>query len=280
MTRYIETLYEHWKTSYLIKKELLRKRTKFQSMRILQTASCGRMLVLDGITQACELDEYVYHEMLAHLPMLAHGNCKRVLIIGGGDGGILREVLRHPVERVVMVELDEEVVLACKKYLPTLSAGAFDDPRAELIFDDGAKYVRKTPEKFDAVIVDSPDPIGPAKVLFATRFYKDVLRVLAPRGVAVRQAGVPSLQGEELTYTVQRMKSVFPYTGVYLAPVPTYVGGFFSFVMGARTAGAFRVSGKRLEERFKKAGLKTRYYNAEIHRACFALPNFVKELVK
>jgi len=255
-------------------------RTPFQRMRILDTDPCGRMLVLDGVTQTSELDEFVYHEMLTHVPLIAHGACKQVLIVGGGDGGILREVLKHPVERVVMVEIDADVVRQSRTHLPMLSQGAFDDDRVELLFGDGAAYVRDAREKYDAVIVDSPDPVGPAQVLFSKRFYTDIQRILTHRGVTVRQAGAPMLQGDELSSTTKRMRSVFDPVGVYVAPVPTYVGGFFSFVMGAQTAGAFRVSGKRLEHRLRKAALKTRYYNAEIHRACFALPNCIKELVK
>ena len=249
-------------------------------MRILDTEPCGRMLVLDDVTQTCELDEFIYNEMLVHVPLLAHGSCKRVLIVGGGDGGALREVLRHPVERVVVVEIDGAVVAHCRRHLPGLGGAAFDDDRAEIVYDDGAKYVRETDEKFDAAIVDSPDPIGPARALFSVRFYRDVNRVLSPRGVTVRQAGAVMLQPRELASAVKRMRAAFDRVGVYVAPVPTYVGGFFSFVMGAGSAAAFGVSDKRLAARLGELRLETRYYNADIHRACFALPNYVKEIVK
>ena len=238
------------------------------------------MLVLDHITQTCELDEFVYHEMLTHVPLVAHGRARRVLIIGGGDGGALREVLRHPVERATMVELDPDVVRYCRKYLPSVSAGAFDDPRTELIFGDGAEYVRKTRETFDVVITDSPDPIGPAKVLFSIGFYRDVLRVLSPHGIAVRQAGSAMLQGGELPAARRKLRRVFPNVGVYLAAVPTYVGGLFSFLMGAKAPGGLQLSRQQIENRLRRLRLKTRYYNAEIHRACFALPNHVKERLK
>ena len=280
MSWYGERLYGDWRTSYRVRRAILRQRTRFQRMAILDTGRCGRMLVLDGIVQTCELDEFIYHEMLVHVPMVSHGGCRRVLIIGGGDGGALREVLRHPVERAVLVEIDSEVVRACRRHLPSLSAGAFDDERAEVVFEDGARFVKGTGERFDAVIVDSPDPVGAAEVLFGTRFYRDVFRVLRPGGVAARQSGAVMLQPSELAAATARMRKVFRHVGVFLAAVPTYAGGFFSFVMGSRCADAFGVSANRVEERLRKIGLKTRYYNAEIHRACFALPNYVKELAR
>jgi len=277
---YTERLYRDWQTRYGVRKELLNQRTRFQHIRILQTGRCGRMLVLDDITQTCELDEFIYHEMLVHPLMIAHGRCKRVLIIGGGDGGALREVLRHPVEQAVLVEIDRSVIEACRRYLPTLSADAFDDPRVEMIIADGAKFVRECERTFDALIIDSPDPIGPARALFGTRFYRNVHRLLAPRGFAVRQAGAVILQTRELADAVHRMKRVFEQVRVHLAPVPTYVGGFFSFVTGARPSGLFHVSRKIVAQRIRHLRLSTRYYNADVHHACSALPNYVKETVK
>ena len=280
MSWYTERLYRNWRTSYGVRKELLRKRTPFQRIRVLDTDCCGRMLVLDDITQTCQFDEFIYHEMLVHPLMVAHGKCRRVLVVGAGDGGALREVLRHPVERAVMVEIDPAVVQAGRKYLPTLSNGVFDDPRAEIVFEDGAGFVRKCGERFDAIIVDSPDPVGPARVLFGTPFYKNVYRALRPRGAFVRQTGAPMLQPKELANATRKVGSVFEHVKVHLAPVPTYVGGFFSFVIGSKSSALFRVPESRIAERIRKLKLKTRYYNAEIHRACFALPNCVKELVR
>ena len=280
MSWFTEKLYADWRTSYRIRKELLRKRTRFQRMRILETDRCGRMLVLDDIAQTCEFDEFIYHEMLTHVPLVAHGKCKKVLILGGGDGGCLREVLRHPVERAVMVEIDRDVVAASAKHLPSLNDGAFTDPRLELVFEDGAEYVQTTGERFDAVIVDSTDPIGPGAALFTTGFCRDLLRVLKPGGVTARQAGAAMLQSDELADAWRKMNRVFPHVAVYLAPVPTYIGGFFSFVLGSKSAATLRVSNNRLRQRLQKLHLNRRYYNAQIHRACFALPNCIREHVK
>ena len=280
MRWFTESLYPAWRASYGIRREILRKKTRYQRMRIIDSPSCGRMLVLDDITQTTEKDEFIYHEMMTHVPLVSHGACKRVLVIGGGDGGILREVLQHPVERVVQVEIDEEVVHARRKHLPDISAGAFDDTRVELVIADGAKYVQETDERFDAVLVDSSDPVGPAKVLFRMRFYHNILRVLTSRGVVSRQSGVVMLQPKVVGNCVRRVRRVFPHTAAYLAPIPTYVGGFFVFTLGAKAAAVFRVSRKRLQERLRGLRLKTRYYNAEIHQACFALPNYVKETVR
>jgi len=275
-----EKLYPHWWARYSVSKVLLRKRTKFQKMLLLQSPACGRMLVLDDITQTTEFDEFVYHEMMVHVGMVGHGRCRRVLVIGGGDGGILREVLKHPVEKAVQVEIDAEVVAACRKYLPRLSDGAYEDERTELIIADGAKYVGETDERFDMVIVDSPDPVGPAKALFATEFYRNVLRILRRGGLMVRQSGVPALQEKVCRDTVRNIRRAFPHDALFLAPVPTYVGGFFAFAAGAKSSAWRRVSAARVAERIRRLRLKTRYYNADIHRACFALPECVRELVK
>ena len=277
---YTEKLYPDWQTRYRITKELARKKTAFQRMRVLESPVCGRMLVLDDITQTTEFDEFVYHEMMTHVAMVGHGRCRNALIIGGGDGGILREVLAHPVERAVQVEIDSEVVAFSKKHLPGISRGAYDDPRTELLIGDGADYVKHCEDRFDVVIVDSPDPVGPAKVLFETPFYRDVVRVLRRGGLMVRQAGVPHLQPDELQYTMKRMRKVFPATALAVAPVPTYVGGFFTFAFGATASTPLRRSRRFAAERIHALGLKTRYYNEEIHTACFALPNHIKELLK
>ena len=258
----------------------MRKQTKFQKMRILESPFCGRMLVLDDIVQTTELDEFIYHEMMTHVAMFCHGGCHRVLVVGGGDGGMLREVLRHSVEKAVQVEIDEEVVAACKKYLPGLSHGAYEDPRAHLVIADGARYVRETDERFDLVIVDSPDPVGPARVLFRAAFYRNVARVLRPGGLMVRQAGVPMLQARELKSALAAIRKVFPYVSVYLAPVPTYIGGFFAFAVGALSAAPLRASSKQIRERLRKSPVKTRYYSEAIHKACFALPGYIEEVVE
>ncbi|MFH1691215.1 MAG: polyamine aminopropyltransferase [Candidatus Omnitrophota bacterium] len=273
-----ETLHDGFRQSHQITSVLASKKTKFQDCQLLNTPVFGRMLVLDGVVQTTEKDEFVYHEMLTHIAMLTHPDPKRVLIIGAGDGGILREVLKYDVEQVTMVEIDADVIEFSKEHLPMICENAFEDKRAKVLVDDGAKFVEQTKEKFDVVLVDSPDPIGPAKVLFSEKFYNNVFNCLTADGVMARQSGVPVLQGPELSDAVAVLKKVFPKVFVYLASIPTYIGGFFSFVFGSKTYDPTKLSLDALKKKYEAVGLKSKYYNPEIHLAAFALPNFVKDL--
>jgi len=273
-----ETLFEDVKLG-LQGKLLYSKKTGFQDMKIFQTPAHGRLLLLDGTIQTTEKDEFIYHEMLTHPLLLAHPNPEKVLIIGAGDGGILREVLKHPVKEAAMVEIDGDVIEFSKKYLPSLSKGAFDDPRARIIIDDGAKFVRETKEKFDVVIVDSPDPIGCAKVLFSKKFYRDIYNCMSADGMMIRQAGSTMYQFDELIENYRLLKRIFPITIVELAAIPTYVGGFFSLLIGSKKIHPGRPM-RTVRSRYRKLKLKTKYYNPEIHVTSQALPNFVKEVTK
>lgn len=273
-----ETLHEGFRQSHRVASVLASKKTKFQDCKVLNTPVFGRVLVLDGVVQTTERDEFVYHEMLTHMAMLSHPDPKRVLIIGAGDGGILREVLKYDVDEAVMVEIDGDVIDFSKEYLPMISGGAFDDKRARVLIDDGAKFVEETKEKFDVVLVDSPDPIGPAKVLFSEKFYRNVLKCLTADGVMTRQSGVPVLQGKELTDSYAVLNKVFSKAFVYLAVIPTYIGGFFSFIFGSKSCDPTKIDFNVLEKKYKAVGLKSKYYNPEIHFAAFALPNFIKDL--
>jgi len=224
-----ETLYSFWQQRIHIDQKLIDEKTDQQHLILFKNNFFGRVLLLDGVVQTTEADEFVYHEMLTHVPLLAHENPKRVLIIGGGDGGILREVLRHnTIEKVTLVEIDGAVVERSKKYLPTLSNGAFDDHRLELRIEDGVAYVEKTDEKYDVIICDSTDPLGPGAVLFTESFYGQCKRILNEKGIFVNQNGVPFLQGEEVINTLERRSKHFKDVGFYVASVPTYIGGFMS----------------------------------------------------
>lgn len=171
MTWFEEKLYDNWRQAFRISRTLFHEKTEFQDLIIFETPEIGRVLALDGVIQVTEGDEFVYHEMMAHVPVMAHGQARNVCIIGGGDGGVLREVLKHPgVEKAVMVEIDRSVIDLCSKYLPGISAGAFDNPRAEVIITDGIRFMAETDRKFDVIIVDSTDPIGPGEVLFSEAF--------------------------------------------------------------------------------------------------------------
>ena len=274
-----EELHKHIAMTYEVGEVLHRGRTDFQDLVIYTNPTFGRIMALDGVTQTTEGDEFVYHEMMSHVPLFAHGNAKRVLVIGGGDGGVLREVLKHPVEAAVEVELDRGVVDASIQWLPSISDGAYDDPRTRLIVGDGAKFMAETDEKFDVIIVDSTDPIGPGAVLFSREFYADCKRCMNPGGILVTQNGVPALQADELVSSVGHFRALFPDGNCYLAVVPTYVGGFMAMGWASLDPAKRTVDEATLRRRYDASGIETRYYSPELHRGAFALPNFVRKLV-
>ncbi len=277
---YAETLYPEWQQRLRIDHMIHEENTDLQQLAIFENARFGRVLALDGIIQTTEADEFVYHEMMAHIPMIAHGKAEKVLIVGGGDGGMVREVTRHKsLKRVVMVEIDASVVEFSKKNLPMLSRGAFEDPRLELVIADGARFVKETEEKFDVIICDSPDPIGAAAVLFTEEFYRDCKGILTEGGIFVNQNGVPFLQPSELSDTYERRKPHYSDTGFYVAPVTTYVGGFMAFGWATDGQGYRDLSVEELDSRIQDIEGELKYYNAEIHKASFALPNFMKRQI-
>ena len=279
-----ERLYEDYlpkgySQSFEITSILFQEKTEFQDMVIFETPTFGRVLALDGIIQVTEGDEFVYHEMMTHVPLYAHGAAKRVLVIGGGDGGILREVLRHDeVEKAVMVEIDRTVVDLCVKYMPTISAGAFDDPRGELIITDGLKYVEETDERFDVVIVDSTDPIGPGESLFTQSFYRNCKRCLNPGGVLVNQNGVPFFQPDEVVATHGKLAPLYGDAWFYVGAVPTYVGGLMTLGWASDDTALRHHTVSTITERAGRANLAMRYYTPEVHCAAFALPAFIRDL--
>lgn len=274
-----EPLYTFYRQSLSIDKMLYDSETDHQRIRVFENAFWGRVMTLDGVVQTTERDNFIYHEMLTHVPVLAHGAARRVLIIGGGDGGMAHEVLRHrSVEHVTMVEIDAGVVTFCKKYLPGLSKGAFEDDRLTLEIADGADFVAACPDRFDVIIIDSTDPIGPGEVLFTDSFYGHASRCLTDGGILVTQNGVPFLQGDELTNTMRAFRSLFSDWGCYLATVPTYSGGPMAFGWG--TNGPAREVGlDTLEQRFAAAGIETDYYTPSVHKGAFALPGYISRLM-
>ena len=253
--------------------------TDHQRIRVFENPTFGRIMTLDGVVQVTEADNFIYHEMLTHVPILAHGGARRILIVGGGDGGMARAVLDHPaVRRVTMVEIDGGVVEFSKTFLPEISRGAFDDPRLELVIADGAAFMKESDERFDVIIVDSTDPVGPGEVLFTEGFYGHARERLSEGGILVTQNGVPFLQPQELTDTMRAFRALFRDWGCYLATVPTYAGGPMAF--GWATDGVGRdVALQTLKSRYAAAGLETRYYTPEVHKAAFALPAYVAKLL-
>ena len=282
MTEWIEeTLHADFRFKMKVDRVLYEGRSENQHVAVVENGTFGRTLYLDGVLQTTERDEFIYHEMLTHLPILAHGNVKDVLIIGGGDGGMLEEALKHrSIERVTMVEIDPSVVTMCREHLPSISGDAFDDPRLDLVFADGVDFVRSTDKRFDVAIIDSTDPIGPGEVLFTETFYQGGKRVLNEGGILVTQNGVPFVQGEELAQSLQHLRALFADASCYMATVPGYVGGPMAFGWGTDNPGLRRVPLNVLERRFGGAKLETNYYTPDVHQAAFALPRYVLNLIE
>ena len=276
-----ETLYAAWGQRFRVMRELARVRSEFQDILVFESETHGRVMLLDGVVQITEADEFVYQEMLTHVPLLAHGAARRVLIIGAGDGGVLRRVLQHrTVEQAVMVEIDGEVIRLAKQHLPSIAGDAWSDARAEVIVGDGIDYVRQAPAgSFDVVIVDSTDPIGVGEVLFTDEFYANCARLLTSRGVVVNQCGVPFMQADELRETSLRRAKAFADVFAYVAAVPTYVGGFMTLGWAAKDAGLRAAGVSDIRERAAAAGIlgQTRYWTPEIHCGAFNLPPYIAE---
>ncbi len=254
-------------------RELHAEQTPYQMLQVFEHGHLGRVLALDGIIQTTLADEFIYHEMISHVPLMGLARAPRsVLIVGGGDGGVLREVLSHEeVERAVMVEIDERVVEVTAKYLGL--HGNYDDPRAELVIGDAADWAKRAAagEPFDVVIVDSTDPVGPGEVLFTEAFLGDLSRCMSDDGVMVRQAGMPFVQRDELPAAFRDAERAFGSAEVYSAPVPTYSCGAMAFVAGLK-------DGRSLRE--PRAERTARHYNADLHRGAFALPTWWRELIE
>lgn len=249
-------------------------RSEFQEIAIVESAEFGRMLVLDGIIQTSLKDEFIYHEMLAHVPLFIHPRPERVLVIGGGDGGTVREVLKHPeVRRVHLVEIDGEVIEACRRHLPELS-GKLDDPRVHIHVEDGIEYVRERQQAFDVILVDSSDPLGPAVGLFTEEFYRNASKALRKDGVMAVQSESPFYTPELVNAIYHSIAASFPSVHLYLANVPTYSTGPWSFTL------AMKRQAEPLPSRRPRSPIATRYYTSEVHKAAFALPRYIRELLE
>ena len=271
-----ETLHAGFGQYFTVDKELYREKTAHQDLIIFENAAMGRVMALDGVVQTTERDEFIYHEMMTHVPLLAHGAAKSVLIIGGGDGAMLREVSRHPeVEKITMVEIDAGVVTFCRQYLPNHSAGAYDDPRFTLVIDDGVNFVNQTQEKFDVIISDCTDPIGPGESLFTSEFYAGCKASLNENGIFVAQNGVCFLQQDEAVNSHRKLSHYFGDVSFYQAAIPTYYGGIMTFAWASDNPALRQLDTATLQTRFKAAGLTCRYYTPAIHPGSFALPQYL-----
>jgi spermidine synthase len=270
-----ESCYPRWRQRFEVLRIVHQERTAWQDLLVFETADFGRVLVLDGIVQLTERDEFVYHEMLAHVPLVAHGAARDVLIIGGGDGGTLEEVLKHEVASVTLVELDQAVVAACRAHLPSVCRTAFDDPRARTVFADGVRFVGATDQRFDVVIVDSTDEAGPGEVLFDAAFYADCRTRLRPGGLLAAQLGACDPFGlEPLPLRLQRLGAAFAHTGLFTAPVPTFLGGPHGFGIAGDDPAPFGLGIEQLAARALPAGL--RHYTPAIHAAAFVHPPWLE----
>jgi len=263
--------------SLRVKSKLFEKETPYQRIEIFESYDHGRVMALDGFIMLTERDEFIYHEMIAHVPLFTYPEPKRVLVIGGGDGGAVREILKHEsVEKVELVEIDAEVVNASKIYFPEI-ASCLEDKRVEIKFQDGIEFVKSRNGIYDVILIDSPDPIGPAVGLFEESFYKDAFASLNDSGIIVAQAESPFVYPDLIKQINSIFKRYFPIVHFYLANVPTYASGVISFVLGSKKFDPIKDFNP---DRVRKFNSKFRYYNEQVHIASFALPNFFRELLK
>ncbi|UFJ41158.1 polyamine aminopropyltransferase [Brevibacillus humidisoli] len=260
---------ENLKLSYRVKEIVVSEHSPYQHVMILDSYDFGRMLVLDGVVQTTSLDGFIYNEMISHVPLSLHPDPKSVLIIGGGDCGAAREVAKYAsVEQIDMVEIDELVVEVCKEHLQDVS-GNLSDPRVRFLYRDGVEFVKEASEHYDVIIVDSSDPVGPAKQLFERDFYQNIYNALKRDGLMVCQSQSPIFHFDVLEQTHSRINGLFPVTRMYTAVVPTYPGGLWSFTLGSK-----RELPEPEELRFDK---ETQYVNQDILQRCFQLPQFMRK---
>ncbi len=275
---YTENQTDNVKFSMRVKETLFSKKSPFQQIDIIDTYDFGRVLVIDGWTMITEKDEFIYHEMISHVPLAVNNNIKTVLVIGAGDGGTVRELTRFPsIEKIDMVELDEEVVLASEKYLP-FTACKLRDEKVNLHFQDGIKFVEGKENEYDLIIVDSTDPIGPGEGLFTREFYRNCYNALTQDGILVNQGESPyyDINKKEMKRATEKLKEIFPIYEVYQYMMPTYASGQWYFGFASKKLHPLKDFNK---EAYESLNLKTKYYNTDLHIGAFAIPNYVKELI-
>lgn len=274
-----EKFEDHLGIRFKVEKTLFSGQSDFQSVDVVETKGHGKMLLNDGLIMVTEKDEFVYHDMIAHVPLFIHPNPKRVLVIGGGDGGTAREVIRHKsVEKCVMVEIDGMVVDACKEFIPQTSS-MLSDKKVELLIEDGVAYAKKAKnnnEKFDVILVDSTDPIGPAQPLFGDEFYKDLFECLSSDGIIVSQGESPFYISDMQSKLMSIIHKLFPVVNIYNFHNLTYPGGLWSFTYASKK---YHPVNDFDEKRVVDSKLEFGYYNAEIHKGSFALPEFQKKSI-
>ena len=270
---------KHVKLSIRVDQQLYSAESDFQRIDIFESEEFGRFLTLDGYMMMTEKDEFIYHEMIVHPAMAVHPNVKQVLVIGAGDGGVVRELTRYQtIETIDVVEIDEMVVKACIQYLPQ-TASSFADPRVNVHYQDGLKYIRKYEQAYDLIIVDSTDPFGPGEGLFTKEFYGNCYKALKDDGIMVNQHESPFYEEDAIAMqrAHKRIVESFPISRVYQAHIPTYPSGHWLFGFASKT---YHPITDLKSEEWKALGLRTRYYNSQLHVGAFALPNYVEELLE
>ncbi len=277
-----ETFHPHWRVALEADEVLHEVKTAHQNLVIFKNTTWGTVLMLDGVCQLTTSDEFVYHEMMAHVPLFAHDKPKRVLIVGGGDGGVLRECLKHPsVAKATLVEIDRTVIDTAQKYYPEIASGAFDNSRTEVVIADGLKYVAETTERFDAIIVDSSEPIGPSAVLHTREFFADCRRALDDDGILVTQNGLPFLFPDHLRATTAIFASLFRRVAPFFCTQPCYFGGPFALNFATDDKDYLKLDAKDLTKRQRKRKIgDLRYWTPEVHVAAFALPAYAETVVE
>ena len=270
---------KHVKFAIEIEEHLYHEVSEFQQIDIFDSFEFGRFLTLDGCMMLTEKDEFIYHEMIVHVPMCAKLNAKKVLVIGGGDGGTARELLRYKtIERIDLVEIDEKVVESCKKFIPQ-TAACLDDPRVQIFYEDGLKFVRHKVDEYDLIIVDSTDPFGPGEGLFTKEFYGNCFNALHADGVMVNQHENPFYPADAVAMqrAHARIVASFPIAKVYQAQIPTYPSGYWLFGFSSKTIHPIRDVDF---DSWKKLGIETKYYNPNLHRGSFTLPSYVEKILR
>lgn len=269
---YTEKQTENFGITMKINKTLHTEQTDFQYLEMAETAEWGNMLFLDGMVMTSEKDEFVYHEMVAHVPLFTHPNPENVLVVGGGDGGVIREILKHPsVKKATLVDIDGKVIEYSKKFLPSIASG-LDDARVEVIVGDGFMHIAESDNEYDVIMVDSTEPVGPAVNLFSKGFYAGISKALKEDGIFVAQSDNPWFKGDLIKQVQSDVREIFPITKLYLANIPTYPSGLWAFTIGSKKYDPLAVPAERFH------GIDTKYYTKELHTAAFALPKFVKDM--
>ncbi|MCR2821332.1 spermidine synthase [Lederbergia panacisoli] len=263
---------DHYGITMKVKRTLHTEQTDFQMLEMVETEEWGNMLLLDGMVMTTEKDEFVYHEMVAHVPLFTHPNPERVLVVGGGDGGVIREIMKHPsVKKAVLVDIDGKVIEYSKQYLPSI-AGELDNDRVEVKVDDGFMEIAKSENEYDVIMVDSTEPVGPAVNLFTKGFYAGISKALKEDGIFVAQTDNPWFKADLIREVQRDVKEIFPITKLYIANVPTYPSGMWTFTLGSKRYDPLEVEDSRFHP------IETKYYTKDLHKAAFVLPKFIADL--